>query len=300
MRDAFAVLFFVSIGMLFQPTFMLERPILVIATLGIILLGKPLAAFVIVRLLRYPRTVALGVAVALAQIGEFSFILATLGRDLGILPAEASSTLIAAAIVSITLNPMLYRLLPRLERWLPPDRLGLSKLPKLPKKKLTRPRAVVVGWGPIGQTVTRLLQASDIEPIVIELNLDTVRNLRNRGIAAIYGDASRQEVLEEAGTDEANSLILTADAQSNRDEIVKLAHELNPKLLVIARCTYLKDVDGLRQSGAAAAFSGEGEVALAMTTFVLEQLGASPDQIGRERERLYRRLFAPATASTDS
>jgi CPA2 family monovalent cation:H+ antiporter-2 len=132
---------------------------------------------------------------------------------------------------------------------------------------------------------------------VIELNLDTVRRLRNLGITAIYGDASRQEVLEQAGIREAASLILSANSEDSPAEIVRLAHDLNPKLVVIARCAYLKDIEKLRGAGAAAAFSGEGEVALAMTTFVLERLGATPEQIDLERDRLYRRLMSDGTTT---
>ena len=196
MRDAFAVLFFVAVGMLLHPRHLLEAPGLVATTLGVILLGKPLAALGIVLLLRYPLRVALAVAVALAQIGEFSFILAILGKELGLLTDAAMHTVVATAIISITLNPLLYRLIdpvaawiahrPRLGGWLTTrthTRLS-HKAALMPDRTPTASpghRAVVVGYGPVGQTVTRLLQENNIEPTIIELNRDTVRCLREAG-----------------------------------------------------------------------------------------------------------------------
>ena len=117
MRDAFAVLFFVAVGMLLSPRYLLEAPGLILATLAVVMIGKPLIALVIVRLLGYPFKVALSIAVALAQIGEFSFILSSIGRELDILPPEATNTLVAVSIVSIVLNPILYRAVPHVERW---------------------------------------------------------------------------------------------------------------------------------------------------------------------------------------
>jgi CPA2 family monovalent cation:H+ antiporter-2 len=197
MRDAFAVLFFVSVGMLLEPSSLVQTPGIIAATLAVVIVGKPLVALLIVRLMRYPFKVALAVAIALAQIGEFSFILSSIGRDLGILTTAATNTLVAVSIVSIVINPLLYRSIPRVERW-------ASRRPRLykllnPSPAMdaldttaaqgtpTRPehRAVVVGYGPTGRTVTRLIRANGSEPTVIELHVDTVRQLRQDGVAAI-------------------------------------------------------------------------------------------------------------------
>jgi monovalent cation:H+ antiporter-2, CPA2 family len=312
MRDAFAVLFFVAVGMLLNPHHLLEAPGLVATTLGIILLGKPIAALGIVLLLGYPLRVALAVAVALAQIGEFSFILAILGKDLGLLTDTAMHTVVATAIISITLNPLLYRLIdpveawiarhPRLRGWLtahthtllPPTAAGV---PDGTPAASPDHRAVVVGYGPVGQTVTRLLQDNNIAPTIIELNRDTVRCLREAGVSAVYGDASHREILQGAGVDSAGSLILSAAGLQASAEVIRLARVLNPAIRILARAAYVRDSPALHQAGAEYVFSGEGEVALAMTEALLRSLGATPEQIDRERDRVHRDLVGGSTVA---
>lgn len=304
MRDAFAVLFFVAVGMLFNPVFLVEAPGLVALTLAVILLGKPLTALVIVSLLRYPFRIGLAVAVALAQIGEFSFILAALGRGLDILPETATSALIAAAIVSISLNPILYRLIdvledrskrfPRLWRWLNarPRVESPGHLPdETARESAPNGQAIVVGYGPVGRTLVRLLQENGIEPTVIELNLDTVQRLRHEGLRAVYGDATHVETIQEAGARHAVVFILSSAGMRGSEEVIRLVREVNPKIRVFARATYLREIPALRRVGADAVFSGEGEVALAMTDFIMRQLGASGEQIDRERDRIRDELF---------
>ena len=203
MRDAFAVLFFVSVGMLFDPRYLLRAPGLVAATLAIIMLGKPLAALVIVLALRHPVPVALAVAVALAQIGEFSFILAALGKSLGLLPVTAVNAIVAASILSIAVNPLVYRSAERVSAWFcrrfqrpaPTVIAGSGKPPANPDQH----RAIVVGYGPVGQTLSRLLRDNEIEPTIIELNLDTVKRMREAGFPVVYGDAAHSDTLRAAG-----------------------------------------------------------------------------------------------------
>jgi CPA2 family monovalent cation:H+ antiporter-2 len=320
MRDAFAVLFFVSVGMLLDPKSLLDSPVLVLSVLAVVMIGKPLAALLIVWLLRYPVKVALAVAVALAQIGEFSFMLATLGTTLEILPAAAMNVLVAAAIVSITLNPIFYRAVDPMERW-------LSRHPRLWKllnarvkravpshSALDRARergeergretggdaapawqhhAVVIGYGPVGQTVARLLRENEIESTIVELNMETVRKLNAQGIAAVYGDASRAETLKGAGIEQARSLILSASDMSNSELVIRVARELNPKVRILARAVYARQIPALARAGADTVFSAEGEVALAMTEAILRGLGATPEQVDRERERVHADLFGP-------
>jgi CPA2 family monovalent cation:H+ antiporter-2 len=288
MRDAFAVLFFVSVGMLFNPATILTSPWLLAATLAIVLLAKPLTIWVVVMLLGYPQPIATSVAVSLAQIGEFSFILAALGRQLGVLPEAAINTLVAAAMVSITLNPLLYRLIGPFERWL--ARFGVTTAAYDDADGLAdsapRHRAIVVGYGPVGQTVTQLLLDNEIVPTVIELNLDTVRRLRAFDVRAIYGDATRPEILVEAGVKGADNLILTSGAGRVDEEIVRRAKELNPDVTILARSQYVRDLPKLHHAGAEDVFSAEGEVALAFTVRILERLGATGEQIDRERARV--------------
>jgi CPA2 family monovalent cation:H+ antiporter-2 len=308
MRDAFAVLFFVSVGMLFDPFYILEAPVLVAATLAVILLGKPAAALAIVLVLGYPLRVGLAVAVALAQIGEFSFILANLGSDLKILPERAMDTLVAAAIVSISLNPLLYRLIDVLDRqakrWPLLERLLAGRARRAvqghfdPNDGLgtVAGLAVVVGYGPVGRTLVRLLQENDIVPTVIDLNLDTVRRLREDGLRAVYGDATQRTTLSDARVEHSAALFLTSSGLHAADEAIRLARELNPRIRVVARANYLREVPLLRKAGADAVFAGEGEVALTMAEQLLRQLGATPEQIDREADRVRSELFgAPLT-----
>jgi CPA2 family monovalent cation:H+ antiporter-2 len=296
--------------MLLHPRHLIEAPGLVATTLGVILLGKPLAALGIVLLLRYPLRVALAVAVALAQIGEFSFILAILGKELGLLTDTAMHTVVATAIISITLNPLLYRLIDPVASWIAHrPRLGrlLTAHSQLPHEAALIPdrtsatssghRAVVVGYGPVGQTVTRLLQENDIEPTIIELNRDTVRGLRESGVSAVYGDASHREILQGAGMGSAGSLILSAAGMQASTEVIRLARELNPAIRILARAAYVRESPALHQAGAEYVFSGEGEVALAMTEAILRALGATPEQIDRERARVHRDLLGGSTVA---
>jgi monovalent cation:H+ antiporter-2, CPA2 family len=307
MRDAFAVLFFVSVGMLFDPRFLLEAPVLVLATLGIVLVGKPLAALAIVVLLRYPLRVALSVSVALAQIGEFSFILAALGRELGILTQTATSALIGAAIVSISLNPILYRLVdglearakrsPRLWKWLNArTRIGAAPLPTTDDTD-GRTEAVVVGYGPVGRTLARLLKENDIDPTIVELNLETVHRLRAEGWRAVYGDASHLATILEAGTARAVAFLLSSSGMHGTDEAIRLVREVNPKIRIFVRADHLYEVPAIRKAGADVVFTGEGEVALSMTEFLLRQLGATDEQIDRSTERLRTDLFGGPLAT---
>ena len=289
MRDAFAVLFFVSVGMLLDPRYLLEAPGLIAAALAVVVIGKPLVAIAVVRLMRYPMRVALAIGVALAQIGEFSFILGSLGRDLGILPANAMNALVAVAIASIVINPLLYRWVPALAKRTRAGRVEITDQRRPPSPATHR--AVVVGYGPTGRTVTRLLRENAIEPTVVELNIDTVRALEQEdGVTGVYGDASQREVLKGAGADTAGSLILTTDLAS-AEEVIRVAREMNPNLYVLSRTANLRDLPVLRKAGAAGAFSGEGEVALALTEALLQRLGATPDQIDRERQRVHDELF---------
>jgi CPA2 family monovalent cation:H+ antiporter-2 len=316
MRDAFAVLFFVSVGLLFDPLHLVRSPGLVAATLAIVLVGKPAAAFAIVWLLKYPFRTAISVAVALAQIGEFSFIVGHLGEHLGILTPVASNALIATAIISITLNPLLYGQLDRLEVWAARRPQLWQRLNRGGQQMTTWRRraeeqeserlkpdhhAVIVGYGPIGKAVTQLLRDNEITPTVIDMNLATVRTLRSRGIDAVYGDARHRDTLVMAGVPTAESLILSAAAMHGSGEVIRQARELNQKIRVLARTAYVRELPDLLSAGAQTVFSSEGELALAFTEAVLRELGATPEQIDRERDRVRAEVTgAPLKASNVS
>jgi K+:H+ antiporter len=300
MRDAFAVLFFVSVGMLLDPSFILRAPGLVAAGIGIVIVGKPLIAIIVVRLLRYPFDIALPVGASLGQIGEFSFMLTALGRELGVVTDAATNTIVGVAIVSIVANPLLYGGFGRVQRWaasrprlwrvLNPAVVdaGARSAAPLPAEPH---RVVIVGFGPSGRTLTRLLTENGIAPTIVELNIDTVRRLRDAGASVVYGDATQETTLRAAGVANAGSLILSAANMAGSMEAIRIARDLNSAIRVFARTPHLRDGAALRKAGAHEVFSGEGEVALAMTEALLRQLGATPEQIDRERARARDELF---------
>jgi K+:H+ antiporter len=306
MRDAFAVLFFVSIGMLFDPSFLLRRPGLVCATLAVVMIGTPLVSCAAMLFLGRPLRSALGLGLALGQLGEFSFLVAGLGRSLNAVPEEAFHAVVAAAIISISANPLFYRLAGPIDRW-------VARRPRLARQLAARirlersraaaaavaaaelagpkHRAVIVGFGPVGKTLARLLRENGIEPSIVEMNLETVRKLHAEGTHAVYGDATHPETLKEAGVARAATLLLTASGLKGAEEVVRAARELNPEVRVLARSAYLRERPELYRAGADAVFAGEGEIALAMSESVLRGLGASAEQIDRERERVRAELF---------
>ncbi|MBN8550571.1 MAG: cation:proton antiporter [Deltaproteobacteria bacterium] len=302
MRDAFAVLFFVSIGMLLDPISLWQTPLLLLSVLLIVVVGKAIAALAIVLALGYPLKVGLGVAVALSQIGEFSFIVATLGKNIGVLPEMAMDILVATAIVSITINPILYRLVDPFERWIR-EQAWLANLLPTPSTKISESdseehprnphRAVVIGYGVVGQAVTRLLRENGVTPTLIELNVETVKRLQQEGLKVVYGDASQRSILEAAGVESAGSLILSASSISAQSEVIRNAQELNPDIFIIARTTHLKELAALQKLGVQDAFSGEGEAALGVVEALLKRLGATPDQIESERQRVRASFLVP-------
>jgi CPA2 family monovalent cation:H+ antiporter-2 len=301
MRDAFAVLFFVSIGMLFDPMHLVRAPLLTAATVAIVVVGKPIGALLVVLLLGHGARIGLRVSVALAQVGEFSFILAMLADQLKLLPAGATDSLVAASIVSITINPLLYRGVRRMEHALGKSRFHHILEPRAstalsgptPEVRLpdSGPRAVVVGYGPVGETVTRLLAAHGVAPTVIELNIDTVRRLQSEGMHALYGDANQRDVLKQAGLADALALILSVPGSDDSAELIRLARELNPKLHVVVRSTFHSQARALCSAGADEAFSGEAEVAMAMIDAILTREGATPEEMDLERKRARTELY---------
>jgi CPA2 family monovalent cation:H+ antiporter-2 len=158
-------------------------------------------------------------------------------------------------------------------------------------RRSPRHQAVIIGYGPTGRTVVRLLRENDVTPTVVEMNVDTVRALRESGVEAIYGDATRPDTLAAAGVKTAGSLILTSAGMANSTEVIRLAREMNPEIRVMARAGYLRDVSILHEAGADTIYSAEGEVALAFVEDIMERLGATAEQIDRERARAHEELF---------
>ena len=292
LRDAFAVLFFVSVGMLFDPASLAQDWPLMLATLFVIMVVKPLGALLMTSLFRKPAKLSLPVAASLAQVGEFSFILAGLGISLGVFDQRVNNALIPAAIISITLNPMLYRkakdLAQRWEKRKHGNEAGHDACMVVPDEG-NRPRVVVVGYGPVGRSCCSILQHSSVQPVVVEMNIDTVRQLRADGLPVVHGDAMQAEVLREAGLEKAEALLLTS-ASISAGEVVQIARAVNPHVRILAHTAFVSGARALRDADVDAVFSGEREVALAMAEYLLRDAGAPEAYVQSELERVREKL----------
>lgn len=292
MKDAFAVLFFVSVGMGFDIGGMLEHWQLTLCTCLVAFFIKPLAAFIVITLLGKPLRMALKTAGALSQIGEFSFILATLiATQYHMLPEYAANVITGVAIITITLNAALYRFIPMLANHLEKKEIGRKPKVKgsVPEPSNDKHRIIVVGYGPCGKIMTDILTKYNLEVVVLEMNIDTVNKLENKGIPVLHGDARRRSILRMAGAEQAKAIIITAAAAPSHD-IAESAKEVNPNIVVMAHTTYISTAQLLRRQGAETVFSGEEEVALGMASHTLRTLGATEEQVTRERYENRRRL----------
>jgi CPA2 family monovalent cation:H+ antiporter-2 len=282
LQDAFAVLFFVSVGMLFDPSVLIREPLAVLAVLAIIIIGKSLAAFGIVLAFGYPVSTALTVSASLAQIGEFSFILAGLGGVLGLLPAEGRDLILGGALLSITLNPLVFAGTDRLAAWLRarPDLLArlerkgdglLSRLPEDTGGR--RDHAVIVGYGRVGSVVGKALKNQKLPIVVIDQDRQRVEALRARGLPAIYGDATTLGVLEAADTDKARLIVIATPEGYQTRRILELARTLNPDIDTAVRTHSESEVAHLERLGVGIAITAERELALALMEYSLRSLG---------------------------
>ncbi|GKS90778.1 MULTISPECIES: YbaL family putative K(+) efflux transporter [unclassified Acidovorax] len=284
LRDAFAVLFFVSVGMLFNPWVLVERPFQVLAVVAIIILGKTLAAAALVLAFRYPLNTALTVSASLAQIGEFSFILVGLGASLGLLPPEGASLVLAGALISIAVNPLLFHAIAPLQEWLRARsalarRLEqrddpLAELPLSTHRRYLARQVVLVGYGRVGRRIAAALSESDIPFVVAEQNRDLVETLRNGGMAAVYGDAVEPAVLIQAHIARAHMLVIATPNTLDVRQIIATARTLNPEIETVVRSHNEAEARLLEQEeGVAKVFLGEEALAAAMTTHVLGRAG---------------------------
>lgn len=294
LRDAFSVLFFVSVGMLFDPNILINEPLVLLATLAIILVGKTVAAFVIVLAFRRPVKTALTISASLAQIGEFSFILAEMGVGLGILPAEGRDLILAGALISIILNPLIFnladRLRPSIEAWLEPASTTVA--PAATIEAETPPVAagsaddddetavptalvghrVIIGYGRVGSVVADELAARGAALLVIEDAEDRVRQSRDKGIETVVGNAADGRVLALAGLERAEALLVAIPNGFEAGQTVEQARQINPGLLIVARAHSDEEVEYLLRHGASKVIMGEREIALGM----LKMLGDQP------------------------
>jgi CPA2 family monovalent cation:H+ antiporter-2 len=290
MRNAFSVLFFVAVGMLFDYRAVLESPGLLLGVLGIILIIKPVSALAIAIIGGHSLKTALTVAGGLAQIGEFSFILGDMAQSLGLMPGAGNNVLVDAAIISISLNPLIFRRMlalepvltrrPSLAKWLTgrSERLG-ARANELAAERMQDPGAIVVGYGPVGQTVTRLLAEFEISPIIVETNVDVVLELQQRGKQALFGDATRPEILRSARLDAAAYLIVTVPHAEISLRIIQAAREVAPLVRIITRAEYINQSEAFVQAGAAIIRYDEAESAAALAEALLQDIDVPADRI---------------------
>ncbi|MGE5219628.1 MAG: YbaL family putative K(+) efflux transporter [Chloroflexota bacterium] len=281
LRDAFSVLFFVSVGMLFDPKVLIDEPLHVLFVVTIIVFGKSLAAFFLVLLFRYPLNTALTVSASLAQIGEFSFILAGLGVDLGLMPEEGRSLILAGSIISIALNPLVFHVIEPAQAWIrkrsklaqalerPDDPLAVLPI-TVELTRLTE-QVVLVGYGRVGRRIGEALTANGISFVVAEENREIVEKLRENGIPAVSGDASDPNVLIQAHIHRARMLVIATPDTLDVRRMIEIARTVNPRIETIVRTHSEEEAVLLEKETAGKVFLGEHELARSMIQFVLDR-----------------------------
>jgi len=287
LQDAFAVLFFVSVGMLFDPGVLLRQPLHVLYVVLIVMIGKSLAAFGIMIVFRKPVRTALLISASLAQIGEFSFILAGLSITLGLLPAEANSLILAGALLTITFNPLAFSLIPTIERWLQARPALLARLEPVPDVDVSpadaqtagmQDHVVLVGFGRVGRRIGYALERSGIPYVAVERDQNTVEALRKRGISAVFGDAARPGILNHVHIETAKLLVIASPDPYHARAIVDIALKLNPGIEIAARTHSEAGQKFLEERGVQRAFMGERELALSMAHHSMMRMGRTDDE----------------------
>ena len=316
MQDAFAVLFFVSIGMLIDPAILINEPLAVLATSLVVVLGNGAAAMVLMVLLRHPLTASMRLGASLGQIGEFSFILAGLGVSLGVLADEQRNLILAAALVTIVLNPGLFALTNKAAEWLTHqpkwlDRFERQKAPRMIATDLhavvPSGHAVLIGYGRVGRTIGDALQRYDVPFIAIEQDRRVVDAMRTLGVTAIYGDATRPGILDHAHPENAILLIVASPDPYHARHVIELARARNPDIEIIVRTHGDQEVELFEQLGVNKVLMGERELAFGMAYHSLRSVGCEDDRAddiiysmrGGQRmdTREFSSLVAPATAT---
>ncbi len=291
LQDAFAVLFFVSVGMLFDPSILVREPLAVLSVVLAIVVGKSLAAFVIVLLFRHPVATALTISASLAQIGEFSFILAGLGVTLGLLPPQGRDLILAGAIISITINPFVFGTITPVTRWVRArpwlsalverGASRLATLPDHPRSNALRDHAIIVGYGRVGGMIGSALAAQQLPYVVIERDLHLVDSLRERGIRALYGDASATGVMDAAGIQTARLLVIASPDSYAARRILEVARRRNPRIDTVVRTHTEHEMAHFEKQGVGRVVMGERELALGMTEYALMSLGLAEERARR-------------------
>ncbi len=281
LRDAFAVLFFVSIGMLFDPVVLLDKPLQVLGVVAVIIVGKSLAAALLVIAFRYPLNTAFTVAASLAQIGEFSFILAGLGLSLGLLPEAGQSLIVAGALISIALNPLLFATLDPARAWvlkrsatarrLDTREDATAALPMSTERKYLDGQVVLVGYGRVGRRIAEAIRRQGIPLVVAEQNRELVEQLRSQGIPAVSGDAAEPEVLVQAHVAHAAMLVVAVPDPVKARRMLETARKLNPPIEVVLRTHSEDEAELLAREDGTRVFFAEEELAGGIANHVLRR-----------------------------
>ena len=279
LRDAFSVLFFVSVGMSFNPSVLLEQPVHVAEVIAIIVFGNALAALALILLLRYPFNTALTIGASLGQIGEFSIILSGLGVTLGVLPAEGMSLVLAGVLFSIAVNPLLLAAIQPFRRWILARSATarrferredpFAELPMSTEHKYLEGQVVLVGYGRVGRRIAAALDARGIPYVVVEQNRELVEDLRAKGSAAVSGNAAEPSVLIQAHIARAAMLVVATSDTIHVRQMTQTARTLNPHIEIIVRTQGEDDSALLRNDGIGLTFWGEDELAKGMASHVL-------------------------------
>jgi CPA2 family monovalent cation:H+ antiporter-2 len=284
LRDAFSVLFFVSVGMLFDPSVLVEQPLKVMGVLAVILVGKSVAAALLVLTFRYPLNTALTVSAALAQIGEFSFILAGLGVTLGLMTSEGYSLILACAILSIAINPFLFRAIEPFQKWILVKSslartLGsrhdpLAVLPGSVEPAHVTGHVIIVGYGRVGLRIGQALAAQSVPFVVAEQNREIVERLRGEGIKSVFGDASEPSVLIQAHIARAKFLVIALPETLHVRAMMETCKALNPGAEIIVRTHSDEETARVTKEKADKVFMGENELALSISRHIMDKLKA--------------------------
>lgn len=282
LREIFSILFFVSVGMLFDPHILVESPLHILAVITIIMVGKTLAAMALVLFFRYPINTALTVGASLAQIGEFSFILATLGVSLGLLSLEAQNLILAGALFSITLNSFIFSAIEPVQRWIRErshlarllERSGdpLAMLPDEVDQAYLRDQVVIVGYGGVGRRITENLINENIKVVIAEENREIVEKLRNANIAAVSGVATEPSVLIQAHIMHARLLVISPMDILDIHRIVTIAKQLNPQIQVLICAESKEEAAVIRDENIGEVFYAKEEMAKNMSHHILSQI----------------------------
>ena len=298
------MLFFVSVGMLVDPLIVVRHPFALAATLLVIIVGNAAPSFGLALLFGYPVRTALTLAAGLAQIGEFSFILAGIGLALGLLPVEGHALILAAALLSIIVNPLLFRAVQPVERWLRRRPRLLDALERVPSHLAGLPsaseerlqdHAVIVGFGRVGGTIGRAFDRAGIPYVVVESNRAWAEELRGRGVAVLFGDASRPGILAHARVDRARLIVVATPGAYRTREMLRLARKLNPDIDSVARTHSEAEQRYLEAEDVGLAVMGERELALGMARYALRDWDEDPERADRVVDSLRERVWPGAT-----